>query len=173
MGKKVDFDLEKVFKAVMNIYYDEENYNYYNKKLSEEDKVKVVEYLLSSLNCRYDTNQIDFKDKADNILKCYYECPIKGNEFIKPITMDFNLPEIERLWTNACDINQVRLLYNKNNIRTVVFIEKRDNTFESISLLDFIDDSNVKGFIENQKLTTKQKYQVYTDVYEMLLKELD
>ena len=40
MKKRAEFDLEKVFKMVMNNFYDEVNYDYYSKKLDMTDKIE-------------------------------------------------------------------------------------------------------------------------------------
>ena len=72
MKKRAEFDLEKVFKMVMNNFYDEVNYDYYSKKLDMTDKIKIIEHLLNETDA--DKNdKINFKVEADKILSVY--CP--------------------------------------------------------------------------------------------------
>lgn len=165
MKKFVEFDLEKVFKAVMISFYDEINYDYYSKKLDVMDKLKVAEYLLNETN-KDESSKINFKDKAEKILHSYYECPIKGNEFIKPIVNVAGLTKEEKDWIGTIyNVNYAYLLYNQKNIRIVVQLsyEIDRETYWGVSLLDFVNDDG---------LTVKQKYQVYMDMYDMLMKEL-
>lgn len=164
MKKKSEFDLEKVFKMVMNNFYDEINYDYYSRKLDVADKLKVAEYLLSEMN-KDGNSKINFKDKVEKILSSYYKCPIKGNEFIKPIKDIAGLTEEEQEWIeNIYDVNRVYLLYNNKNIRVVVQLNYNIDreTYWEVSLLDFVN---------NDELTVKKKYQVYIDVYGMLMNE--
>lgn len=166
MKKYVEFDLEKVFKAAMISFYDEINYDYYSQKLDVADKLKVAEYLLNETN-KDGSSKINFKDKAEKILHSHYECSIKGNEFIKPIVNMTGLTKEEKDWIeNIYDVKQAYLLYNQKNIRVVVQLsyEIDRETYWEVSLLDFVNDDG---------LTAKQKYQVYMDMYDMLMKELN
>lgn len=164
MKKRAEFDLEKVFKMVMNNFYDEVNYDYYSKKLDMTDKIKIIEHLLNETDA--DKNdKINFKVEADKILSGYYKCPIEGNEFIKPIKDITGLTEEEQEWIeNIYDVNRIYLLYNKKNIRVVVQLNYNIDreTYWEVSLLDFVN---------YEELTVKQKYRVYVDVYNMLMKE--
>lgn len=165
MKKFVEFDLEKVFKAVMISFYDEINYDYYSKKLDVTDKLKVAEYLLNETN-KDGCSKINFKDKAEKILHSHYECSIKGNEFIKPIVNMTGLTKEEKDWIGTIyDVNYVYLLYNRNNIRVVVRLNYQisGDTYWEVDLLDFVNDEG---------LTEKQRYQVYMDMYNMLMKEI-
>lgn len=97
----------------------------------------------------------------------HYECSIKGNEFIKPIVNMTGLTKEEKDWIeNIYDVKQAYLLYNPKNIRVVVQLsyEIDRETYWEVSLLDFVNDDG---------LTAKQKYQVYMDMYDMLMKELN
>lgn len=166
MKNKAEFDLEKVFKAVIYNFYDELNYDYYSEKLDMKDKLKVSEYLLNETN-KNRSNKTNFKAKADKILNSYYECPVKGNEFIKPITNTAGLTKAEKEWIeNVYDVNYAHLLYNKKNIRVVVRLNYQidRDTYWEVNLLDFVNDEG---------LTEKQRYQVYIDIYDMLVKELN
>ena len=164
MKKRAEFDLEKVFKMVMNNFYDEVNYDYYSKKFDMTDKIKIIEHLLNETDA--DKNdKINFKVEADKILSGYYKCHIEGNEFIKPIKDITGLTEEEQEWIeNIYDVNRIYLLYNKKNIRVVVQLNYNIDreTYWEVSLLDFVN---------YEELTVKQKYRVYVDVYNMLMKE--
>lgn len=164
MKTKYEFDLEKIFKIVINNFYDEINYDYYSKKLGVTDKLKIIEYLLNETD-EDKNDKINFKAEADKILSGYYKCPIKGNEFIKPIKDIAGLTEEEQEWIeNIYDVNRVYLLYNNKNIRVVVQLNYNIDreTYWEVSLLDFVN---------YDELTVKQKYQVYIDVYGMLMNE--
>lgn len=165
MKKFVEFDLEKVFKAVMISFYDEINYDYYSKKLDVMDKLKVAEYLLNETN-KDESSKINFKDKAEKILHSYYECPIKGNEFIKPIVNVAGLTKEEKDWIGTIyNVNYAYLLYNQKNIRVVVRLNYQisGDTYWEVDLLDFVNDEG---------LAEKQRYQVYMDMYDMLMKTI-
>lgn len=164
MKKKCEFELEKVFKMVMNDFYDEINYDYYSRKLDVGNKMEVVECLLNEAN-KHENNKINFKAKVEKILSNYYECPIKGNEFIVPIKNMAGLTKEEKDWIeNIYDMNRVYLLYNHKNIRVIVQLSYNIDreAYWDVCLLDFINDD---------ELVAKQKYQVYMDIYDMLMNE--
>lgn len=164
MKDKIEVDLEKAFKFVMENFYDNRNYQYYNTVLLKDDKIKIVQYLLEE-NSKDAKSKINHKEKADKILSAYYHSNIKGNEFITKITDKSLLTQDEKEYIdNFYDIDFSYLLYKQKNIRVIAQLGKDlfSSNDWSVTLLDNIYE---------EELTQKQKYQVYKDIYEMLFNE--
>ena len=185
MEDTAEFNVEILFKYLMRDHF--RSYEYYNEKLSFQDKIMFIKIVINDYNTDYrgftysDPYRLS-AEKAKEFLFRFRDPRIKGNLIISPITYSTQLSDAEFRFMMGDHMESIAdeyVLYQNNGLRGIVLL-RFDQIFEAEVDPYYIKESYetyglpisiVCSFFEKQKLSLKQQAQIYLDVYEMLSQE--